>query len=157
MPKDCAFRDGDGIGPEVDYVKYADRDLGYVRLAFYHGLAKGEMIQARRYFYFDRPVTLKETAVYMMRCLKGFDIGDLEDNFKMAKESELIKPNDTVFNDGDSLITPNYFCVMLQRFLNQKRYFYFDEEFWSDIQKDEEGSMTYLEYLQSTKQENKFI
>jgi len=58
-------------------VKYYSKETGYISLAFYYGIAKGEIIGNHRYFYFDRPVTAKETAAFMMRCLRGPDLGDL--------------------------------------------------------------------------------
>ncbi len=147
-PKENAFLDGDDIVP-FDYAKYADKEMGYIKLAFYNELAKGEIIQNRRYFYFDRPVTLKETSAFMMRCLKGPDLNDLDETFAMAKEYGLIKEDDIFYNNGDSSITLDYFCTMLWRFLNQNRYLYFNaENFGTGLGKDEDRSMTYLEYLQ---------
>ena len=150
-----SFFDGDGKGPDFDFVKYYSKETGYISLAFYYGIAKGEIIGNHRYFYFDRPVTAKETAAFMMRCLRGPDLGDLNETFAMAKESGLIKEEDVFYGDGDSLIAPDNFCIMLQRFLNQPRYLYFDEELYfvpdssAGIQVDRERSITYLQYLQS--------
>ncbi|NLM50538.1 MAG: hypothetical protein GX196_06265 [Clostridiaceae bacterium] len=152
-PSERAFFDGDGIGPGVDFVKYSYKITGYIDLAFYYYIAEGEFIGNRRYFYFDRPVTAKEAAAFMVRCLKGKDLGDLNKTFEIAKEMGLIKEEDVFYTNGDDFITPDYFLIMLQRFLNQPRYKYFDEDLYLHYGIDSERSMTYLQYLQS-KQEN---
>jgi len=98
-------------------------------------------------------VTAKEAAAFMVRCLKGKDLGDLNKTFEIAKEMGLIKEEDVFYTNGDDFITPDYFLIMLQRFLNQPRYKYFDEDLYLHYGIDSERSMTYLQYLQS-KQEN---
>lgn len=149
MPMEWTYWDGDGIGPSIEKDKYFDKKMGYINLAFFHGIARGEFLQGRRYFYFDRSVTLKETCAFLMRCLKGTDLTDLDKTFEMAKAFGIIKITDLHPQDGDSLVTPEYFCFILQRFLEQKRFLYFDETYGIEIQNDRNGSMTYLEYLQS--------
>lgn len=127
---------------------------GYVDLAFNHGIAKGEMLNGQRCFFFDRFVTAKEAVTFMLRCIE--DSTDIlwDEVYLKAKERGLIKESDVFYNDEAHFITPDEFCVLLYRFLNQQRYIYFIDSFFDSngmaiefIQRDEERSMTYLEYL----------
>ena len=145
------FINNDSVGTKIDILKYNGENLGYINLAFFNYFAKGEVFENRRYFYFERYATVKETVMFLTRALCGTELFELDEGFLIAKDFGLIKATDEFYVDGDSPITPEYFGIILERFLNQKRYLYFDETIENRIylQKDEERSMTYLEYLHS--------
>lgn len=139
----------DGKGTMIDVLKYNLKGLSYIRLAFYNGIAKGEIYQNRRYFCFDRAVTAKEATAFMVRCLEGLGLENIDETYLIAKERGLVKEGDVYFKDGNNPITPDDFCIILQRFLYQKRYIYFnDVSVRTFYKEDEERSMTYIEYLQ---------
>lgn len=134
--------------------KYCEK-WTYLELAFYHGIAKGEMFHGKPCFFIERPVTAKEAVTFMLRCVeKSTDIS-WNEAYEKAKERNLVKESDVFYNDEDFLITPDEFCILLYRFLNQHRYVYFVNDFFDangdgieHILRDETGSMTYIEYLE---------
>lgn len=143
----------DGLLPGYGDCPYGtqDSDNIYLNLALFNGIAQGEINGNNRYFYHDRPVTATETMVFMARCLVSKEemkqYGSDEAK-KVALNCGIIRESDTFYADMDSPITPDEFCVMLQRFLNQKRCLYFYAGLNYYVQEDTERSMTYLEYLQ---------
>jgi len=107
-----------------------------------------------RNFFPDRDVTVKEVAAFMVRCLVRLgDSGDermsvgLDDTFAKAKDLGIIQEADTFYNDSDATLTPNEFCVLLNRMLYQKRYMYYDYDNKFNIQFDTSGSGRYIDYL----------
>ena len=143
----------DSLLPEFDNRKFESQveQTRYLNLALFNGIAQGEINGNNRYFYHDRPVTATETMVFMARCLVSKEemkqYGSDEAK-KVALNCGIIRESDTFYADMDSPITPDEFCVMLQRFLNQKRCLYFYAGLSYYVQEDTERSMTYLEYLQ---------
>lgn len=102
------------------------------------------------FFFPDRAVTVKETLAFMVRCLEENDEKDLAYAIEKAKEYGLIYSEDTFSNEIDSTMCQDDFYVLLDRFLHQKRYKYYDRannEFRMDGYIDEEQSITYLEFL----------
>lgn len=102
------------------------------------------------FFFPDRAVTVKETVAFMVRCLEENDEKDLAYAIEKAKEYGLIYSEDTFSNEIDSTMCQDDFYVLLDRFLHQKRYKYYDRannEFRMDGYIDEEQSITYLEFL----------
>ena len=101
-----------------------------------------------------RPITANETLAFMVRCLDNrnvdMDVYNLEDTFKRAEDLGLIKETDAFYSDPDDQIAPDDFFVLVNRFIHQKRYLYFNRERGYDFSHDEEGSMTYLDYLDAT-------
>ena len=102
-------------------------------------------------FRFLRPITANETLAFMVRCLDNravnMDVYNLEDTFGRAEELGLIKETDAFYSNPDDQIAPDDFFVLVNRFIHQKRYLYFDREKGYDYWHDWEGSTTYIEYL----------
>lgn len=142
--------DRDTVTAEYNMEKYCTGEKnGYIPLACYNEIALGEWVGCHRYFFYDRPATIEETACFMMR------IAHNGGGFESAKEMGVIKPTEPAYTNKDMQITPEYFCIMLERFLNLKRYSYFEEncEFPYTMQTDfnyyHDPSLliTYREYL----------
>ena len=127
----------------------------YLLVAQYNSVALGEKIGCENYFFPERAVTFGEAATFMVRFLE--DVGYYrtakfetpEEAVQLAKEKYgLIREGDPFYEDSDALITPDYFCVMLERFLNQKMYKYFNDRFFWQLQEIWSGATgTYAEYL----------
>ena len=99
------------------------------------------------YFFFpDRDVTVIETLAFMVRCLETDEI-DLNLAFEKAKKLGLVSTEDEMIQKPNSTISQTDFCMLLERFLQQKRYKYYDDKSDLDCNIDEEKSMTYLEFL----------
>lgn len=98
-----------------------------------------------------RPVTTKEAVAFMVRCLKNppMDEKDLEQTFARGLEVGLIKTTDSFYLEPDKSISCNDFFVMLQRFLYQPMYLYFDNvsEFIRDFCYAEDGNEDYITFL----------
>lgn len=144
----------DGKGTIYDYWKYTDEatcfaGLTGINIAFAYGIAKGEIYNGRRYFNFGRAVSLSETILFMIRCLGDIELNDSAVALQKALEYGLITKEDSFYGNEDVKLTPEEFCKILTRFLNQKRYYYFDDnvDYGQSMLKDTTGSMTYLEYL----------
>jgi len=134
-----------------DGVRIATR----VRYASYEGIVSGEFGKKGTtdlFFYPSKAVTVNETLAFMVRCLEK-DGGDLNYSYKRAKELGLINETDSFYKNIDGEINLNDFFTLLSRFLNQKRYFYYSGEYEDDIRIDNEGSMTYLEYLKQRQED----
>lgn len=130
--------------------KYATAEgLGQINIAFYNGITKGEIHNGKRYFLFDKKVSIREAVTFMVRCLKGVDI-EPDEAYKIAIEIGLIQKDDIYFGHGEQWLDYNYFRELLGRFIEQPRYLYFgnNEEF-PKVSIDESGEMTYKEYLKT--------
>lgn len=101
----------------------------------------------RIYFNFNRAVTLKECAAFMVRCLGDFQGYDLDTTFSIATQMGLISDKDISYEKPDSPISPNEFFLMLQRFLHQKQYLYFDRRGNDGFCVNIEKNISYAEYL----------
>ena len=140
------FNTAEGYGYYwADYITYAIRfDTGIV-----YGDDRTE--DGVITFRFPRPITTNEALAFMVRCLDNrdidMDIYNLEDTFMRAEELGLIKETDAFYSDPDDQIAPDDFFVLVNRFIHQKRYLYFDREKGYDYWHDWEGSTTYIEYL----------
>ena len=101
------------------------------------------------FFFPERPITLKESLAFMVRCLECDTIyKDINFAWSKAKEYGLIKDEDEL-ND-DCIISQNAFCMLLKRMLCQKRYKYYDRVdniFDMKCYVDTESNITYLEFL----------
>ncbi len=155
-PHENAYYDGseiytDDIAASEWSSKYCDR-WTYFDLAFYHGIAKGSMLNGKRCFFFDKPVTAKEALTFMLRFVeKTMDI-PWDEVYAKAKARNLLKETDAFYNDEAHLLTSDEFCVLLNRFLAQPRYIYFSNNthgggIEESLHRDEELSMTYNDYL----------
>ena len=132
-----------------DYMKYIERGKTGINFAFAYGIANGEFYNGRRYFYFERAVTLTETMLFMMRCLGDLELNDGAEALERAEACGLITKEDAFYGKGEEKLTPEAFSTLLVRFLNQPRHYYFEDVkiYGNTFQEDETGSMTYLEYL----------
>lgn len=105
-------------------------------------------------FRFPRPITTNETLAFMVRCLDNrdvdMDVYSLEDTFMRAEDLGLIKETDAFYSNPDDQIAPDDFFVLVNRFIHQKRYLYFNREEGIGYWHDWEGSMTYIEYLEDS-------
>ena len=121
--------------------------------AGFHGIVSGEVNpdpneggKLRVFFYPDRAVTLKEVMAFMVRCLEKSKEG-LDYTFKRAEELELINKSDSFYQNTDGTVNPDDFCILLYRFLHQKRYLYYRSAYDIRIHIDYSGEVTYLEHL----------
>lgn len=102
------------------------------------------------FFFPNREATVKEALAFMVRCLEKSDKDkyDIDNILEKAYYYGILNNDDPVIGNGDFLITQNHFCVLLERFLQQERYKYFENNiFRMEGNIDEERSMTYLEML----------
>ena len=119
-----------GINDEVaidsffsDYVvmplKYLDDsnivDTGYILWAASHGIAKGDGTN----FNGEKLITLDDTLVYIMRCLKNNINYTPDEAYKEAVSLGLIKPEDKDFSNRKVPISFNYYSVILNRLLDK--------------------------------------
>ena len=103
------------------------------------------------YFFFpERAVTVKETLAFMVRCLEKERNESLEYAIEKAEEYGLIKDNDTFIDKSDSTLSQDDFYVLLNRFLQQKRYKYYDSlgSVGIEVYFDEDRSISYFEMLE---------
>lgn len=143
------WSNNDGTENTYEFYKYSiATGVDLISLAFYHKIANGEIYDGRRYFYFERSVTADEAAAFMVRLLEKNQPVELETTNRLAREYGLILPEDEAYQDGGKLITPDYFCTMLLRFLELPRYYYFSN---ADVDvtmyEDTKDGITYLEHL----------
>ena len=82
----------------------------------------------------------------MVRCLEPGKI-ELESAFEKAKNYGLIKADEEFIQKADSQLSQNEYCILLERFLHQKRYMYYNSEMKMRANADEAHSMTYLDFL----------
>lgn len=153
IPRECGYYDMyeplDGGEFEVKQ-KYATAEsMGQINIAFYNGITKGEIHNGKRYFLFDKKVSIREAVTFMVRCLKGVDI-EPDEAYKIAIEIGLIQKDDIYFGHGEQWLDYNYFRELLGRFIEQPRYLYFgNNEDFPNVSIDESGEMTYKEYLKT--------
>ena len=136
----------------------------YPTLAVVNDILKGEIVNGRRYIHLERPITPKEVLAFMVRCLQDAELLDIYQTFEIAIELGLISKTDSFYANVDKPISHNDFYVLLYRFLNQNRYLYFEPivltlwnyqgthviregQFSVFALRDENRSMTYLEFL----------
>lgn len=135
-----------------DDIKYLERGKTGINYAFAYGIAEGEFYNGRRYFYFERAVTLSEAMLFMMRCLEDLKLNDGVEVLEKAEMCGLITKEDSFYGKGDKKLTPEEFSTLMVRFLNQPRHYYFvDERSGQEFYEDKTGNMTYLEYLTTRK------
>lgn len=148
----------------ADIISFVDTDsFSYFECAWLSGIAYGEecvvdypthrtshTLKNTDFFFFpERAATVKETLAFMVRCLEADKI-DIDVAFEKAKEYGLVKAEDSFIQELDSAINPNEFCTLLERFMQQKRYKYYDRvdnDFRPDGNIDEERSVSYLDML----------
>ena len=133
------------------YLKYTSKEMGAVTAAFYNDITRGVIIDGKRYFLFEQEATLNEVLAFMTRCLKGTDT-DVSNIYDTAVEIGLIDPEghfDKIALQNVNSVSIGYFSILMERFVNQNRYMYFDFDS-PDFPKtsiDETGQMTYKQYL----------
>ncbi len=106
-------------------------------------------------FFTDMAATVKEALAFMLRCLEDLSAENFDLTLEKAKEYSLISDEDAFAENIDEEITQGDFVLLLERFVQQKRYKYYltwDEakfEAKSTIggSIDEERSVTYFEML----------
>lgn len=150
-----AETDGDAFAEEYfavnkttyrpDIIEFARKytDIIYGEWSVNDGLLAKERI----YFNYNRSVTLKECVAFMVRCLGDFQGLDLDETFKIAVEMGLISDNDSAYKNPDSPISPDEFFVILQRFIHQKQYLFFDRDLSSGFRVNTGRNISYAEYL----------
>ena len=109
--------------------KYSCGYKDKINFAIYNGITKLEIIDGKKYFHYDREAYISEVITFMVRCLKGTEV-TMEEAHQYAKELGLYKPEELYYNafyNTCQKIDFDYFCVLMNRFINQKRYFYFDD------------------------------
>ena len=149
-----------------DLISFVDTDaFSYVGCADLAQIAYGEecvvdyptertshTLKNTDFFFFpERAITTKECLAFMVRCLEKTKETDLTSTFEKAKEYGLIKAEDGFIQEPDSAINQNDFCTLLERFLQQRRYKYYQREnnvFRMEGNVDEERSISYLDMLQ---------
>lgn len=119
-----------GINDEVaidsffsDYTVMPLKDLddnniintGYILWAANHGIAKGDGTN----FNGEKLITLDDTLVYIMRCLKNNTDYTPDEAYKESISLGLISPDDKDFLDRKVPISFDYYSVILNRLLNK--------------------------------------
>lgn len=158
----------DSLGKTYDLFTFADtKTRSYFGCAYVSHIAYGEecavsyltyRTQHTRknteiFFFPDRAVTLKEALAFMVRCLEPGRI-ELESAFEKAKDYGLIKADEELIQNADSQISQNEYCILLERFLHQKRYMYYNSKMRMQASTDEEHSITYLVFLTDRKEKS---
>jgi len=133
------------------HVKYTSAERGAVSVAFYNDITKGIMVDGKRYFMFEQTISLNEILAFMIRCLKGAD-ADVSNAIETATALGIVQPENIFDMAGlkkPDVVGLGYFSILMKRFVNQKRYMYFDgnSENFPKASIDLEGAMTYKEYL----------
>ncbi|MCC8098346.1 MAG: hypothetical protein LIO44_07345, partial [Eubacterium sp.] len=71
--------------------------------------------------------------------------------YALAREKGIVKSEDSFYDNPSERLDYKGFKTLLTRFLNSQRYIYFTEEdennWFNALCYDEEGKMTYYEYL----------
>ena len=139
------------FGPLFNDFAYFRPSDGYVSIAGHERIALGSYGK----FYPSRNITLKETIAFIMRCLESNDDSqNIDVTFNRAREIKLILNTDNFYTEsGDENLTKDDFCLLLNRFLKQKRYVYFDPNEsqpmnYFGLVRDENKSITYYEFLE---------
>lgn len=148
-----------------DLISFADTDVySYIGCADLAQIAYGEecivnyqtprnshTLRNTDFFFFpDRLATMKETIAFMIRCLEETSSSDINYTFERAKDYGILDNEDSFINKADFPISQSDFCILLERFLREKRYKYFSRE--NDIFKmegniDEKRSISYFDML----------
>jgi len=110
------------------------------------------------FFFPERPATIKEALAFMVRCLSS-DNSNYENTTIEALKFNLIYPEDSFINELDSNISQETLYLLLERFLSQKRYKYYKNEYCTNKNDyfrmegwiDEKQNITYWEHLRQTK------
>lgn len=151
----------DSLGTTYDLFTFMDTETrSYFGCAYVSHIAYGEECavsyptyrtqhtqkNTEIFFFPDRAVTLKEALAFMVRCLEPGKI-ELESAFEKAKNYGLIKADEEFIQKADSQLSQNEYCILLERFLHQKRYMYYNSEMKMRANADEAHSMTYLDFL----------
>ena len=144
----------------------AEEDNGYVIFAGVHRIALGipeviAIVSNEKYydnnFKPDSTAKVKDCVAFIMRCIEERENAeDCDKLFSDAEEIGLISKNDSFYND--KYLYAYAYYNMLYRMLNEQRYYYVKEyvkekdmdkgyTIFDLFTKDEEGKMTYLEFL----------
>ena len=144
----------------------AEEDNGYVIFAGVHRIALGipeviAVVSNNKYYANNfkpkNSAKVKDCVAFIMRCIKERENAeDCDKLFSDAEEIGLISKNDSFYND--KYLYAYAYYNMLYRMLNEQRYYYVKEyvkekdmdkgyTIFDLFTKDEEGKMTYLEFL----------
>lgn len=156
----------------ADYITFADTSsYSYFGIAFFNKIAYGEEIvvdfptertrhtfKNTDYFFFPhKNATINECLAFMVRCLIDDKNDDLNSVIINAKTIGLINEKDSFINKLDSELEKCDFIILLERFLQQRRFRYFDKLESVDGMKlvaDSERRKTYLDFLNQRLQNN---
>jgi hypothetical protein len=158
-----------------------DEHWGYIYYSFWMNISYGEdkkdevTDRIEYYFYPKRIVTLKEATAFVVRSLEKYpdrqglwyndeteQIPSLEKTFTKGRQIGIIKTNDSFYTAyGSKTLTYHDLIILLNRMLEQPRYWYIQKEYvymdeekpelgggvvWS-YKEDIERTLTYREYL----------
>lgn len=136
--------------PFKDIFVISDADCGYMLAANLYG--------EDGYAYPYREITLREALAIMVRNLTD-EYSDLEQTFQYALDVHLIYTDDLFFSeDYEKKITPDEMELLLNRFLEQKRYVYIVETEYKNSfskERDEQRSITYLQWQEELVKQRK--
>ena len=127
----------------TDYVQIAACDTDILSGKYYKYPDKPEFVDVIKY------AATADIIPVMVRCLKLPEQTDRTDASKLmeiAVQKGLIAETDTFYSDPEKILTLDEFKIILERFLNQPRYLYTNGD---KFMFDDEGSMTYGEYIYS--------
>ena len=144
----------------------AEEDNGYVIFAGVHRIALGipeviAVVSNNKYYANNfkpkNSAKVKDCVAFIMRCIKEREnIENCDKLFSDAEKMGLISKNDSFYSD--KYLYAYAYYNMLYRMLNEQRYYYVKEyvkekdmdkgyTIFDLFTKDEEGKMTYLEFL----------
>ena len=144
----------------------AEEDNGYVIFAGVHRIALGipeviVVVSNNKYYANNfkpkNSAKVKDCVAFIMRCIEERENAeDCDKLFSDAEKMGLISKNDSFYND--KYLYAYAYYNMLYRMLNEQRYYYVKEyvkekdmdegyTIFDLFTKDEEGKMTYLEFL----------
>lgn len=144
----------------------AEEDNGYVIFAGVHRIALGipeviAVVSNNKYYANNfkpkNSAKVKDCVAFIMRCIEERENAeDCDKLFSDAEKMGLISKNDSFYND--KYLYAYAYYKMLYRMLNEQRYYYVKEyvkekdmdegyTIFDLFTKDEEGKMTYLEFL----------
>ena len=127
----------------TDYVQIAACDTDILSGKYYKYPDKPDFVDVIKY------ASAEDVVPIMVRCLKlpeqtdRTDVGKL---MEIAEQRGLIEKTDAFYTDSTKILTLGEFKTILERFLNQPRYLYSNG---AKFIFDDEGSMTYGEYIYS--------
>lgn len=144
----------------------AEEDNGYVIFAGVHRIALGipeviAVVSNNKYYANNfkpkNSAKVKDCVAFIMRCIEERENAeDCDKLFSDAEQMGIISKNDSFYND--KYLYAYAYYNMLYRMLNEQRYYYVNEyvkekdmdegyTIFDLFTKDEEGKMTYLEFL----------